>query len=112
MARHAVVHGVVHEEHVVPPEGELRRVGDQLGDAVEHGAHVVGVARLVLDHVVLVRVVLDEEGDLLGGLGELVGGLLGGGGAEVDAVVLQDLLGGAEAGGEGGGVPVFRKGRV
>ena len=43
------------------------------------------------DHPLTVGVVLDEDGDLLGRLGQLVGGLLRRGRPQVRAVVLQDL---------------------
>ena len=41
--------------------------------------------------VVFLWAVLGEDGDVLYGFGELVGGLLGGGRPQVDPVVLQNL---------------------
>jgi len=44
-----------------------------------------------------VRIVLDENGDFFGRLGQLVGGLLSCGLSQVDPVVLQDLVGTSQA---------------
>jgi hypothetical protein len=43
---------------------------------VEHGPDVVGIARLILDGVVSVRIELDQNDDAVGRLGELVRRLL------------------------------------
>ncbi len=48
-----------------------------------------------------VRVVLDKDGDILGRFGELIGRLLSRSRPQVYAVVLQDLIGTAEADLEG-----------
>ncbi len=44
-----------------------------------------------------VRIVLDENGDFFGRLGQLVGGLLSCGLSQVDPVVLQDLVSTSQA---------------
>jgi hypothetical protein len=54
--------------------------------------------QLVLVRIALtLRVVLDEDGDLFGRLGQLVSCLLGGGLPEVDPIVLQDLVGASKS---------------
>jgi hypothetical protein len=97
MSRRPVKHRIIHVEDVVLVELELKTVAD-LADPVEHRLNVEAVAGLVLDLVVPFGCVLGDEGDLVGGSGELEGRLLGGGLPQVDAVVLEDAVAHVEAG--------------